>query len=117
MASEEIKNIIRDFVKFDIENNYYDEEQKKELVEQFEKILFEDDVTVRKFLKSLFMSTKDLADQYSLIGREEEAVEEPTDEPEEMEDSVEEPEDSVEDISFEESKKVYRTIAANILYD
>lgn len=113
MASEEIKNIIRDFVKFDIENNYYDEEQKKELVEQFEKILFEDDVTVRKFLKSLFMSTKDLADQYSLIGREEEAVEEP----EEMEDSIEEPEDSVEDISFEESKNVYRTIAANILYD
>ena len=51
MASEEIKKVIRDFVKFNIENDYYQKEDKEDLVVSFKKILFEDDVVVRKFIK------------------------------------------------------------------
>jgi len=131
MTSNEIKAAIRDFVNFDVENNYYQDEDKEENVRLFKKILYEDDVTVRQFLKAFYESSKDLAKEYSLIAKEGEAEEELEDEPEEII-SIEEPEDPEEEIPVEEPiedvpekkeeleesayHKAYRTIANNILY-
>lgn len=131
---KDIKETIRDFVKFDIENDYYKEDEKKDLVKMFEEILFEDDTTVRQFLKSVFSSVKDLANDFSLVADEGEAIEEPSlEEPEdaieEPEDSIEEPEDAMEepeDAGEEpedaleapvEHSNIYTKIAANILYE
>lgn len=133
----EIKETIRDFLDFDIENEYYDNAKKEELVKMFKEILFEDDTTVRQFLKALFETTGTIAQQYSLVAPEGEVTEEipteePIDEPEEQEDSnepeeledaeemedAEETEDAEElEDSIEESKKFYRNVASNILYD
>jgi len=127
MADYDIKEVIRDFVNFDIENNYYQKEDKEELVRQFKQILYEDDVTVRQFLKSFFESTKNLAEQYSLIAGEGEVVEEPIEEPEEPEEledaeepEDEEPEDATEEIETTEESihtNKYVKTAANILYE
>jgi hypothetical protein len=129
MANESIKNVIRDFFNFDIENDYYKEEDKDNLVKMFKEMLEEDDTTVRQFLKSLFDSGKDLANQYSLIANEGEVVEEPMEEPEdameepedageEPEDAGEEPEDAMEEPSeVPESYSIYRKIASNLLYE
>jgi hypothetical protein len=56
MANEEIKEVIKNFVDFDIENNYYQKEQKEEMLRNFKKIVYEDDVTIRQFLKAFFKS-------------------------------------------------------------
>jgi len=85
MDLDKIKKIIRDFVSFDIQNNYYQKEMKEDLVRMFKKILFEDDTTIRKFLQEFFKNTKELADEFSLISSDEEALtdEDLEDEPEE----------------------------------
>jgi hypothetical protein len=122
-SNNEIKEVIRDFVSFDIEKNFYQKEDKEELVRKFKQIIFEDDVTVRKFLKSFFDSTKKLADQYSLIAKEGETTEEELDDKEENEqgEPTEEMGDEVPtaetDEKKEESYRIYRTVASNILYD
>jgi hypothetical protein len=117
----EIKRAITDFTNFDVENDYYQVEDKEELVRLFKKILFEDDTTVRQFLKAFFQSTKELADEYSLLEGDEEAQEEPVEEPSE---ETEEPEDAAEETPEPETqeeavdiRKAYRSIAANILYE
>lgn len=112
MASEEIKETIRDFVNFDIENDYYKDDEKVELAKKFKDILFHDDATVRQFLKTILSDFRETARNFSLIAKEGEVVEEP-------EDAVEEPEDSIEEpISTEESMKTFfRKSAADILYE
>jgi len=123
MADQSIKDVIRDFVNFDVENDYYQDENKEELVRQFKQIMYEDDVTVRQFLKSFFQSTKDLAKEYSLVAGEGEVteipVEEPEDSVEEPEDAGEEPEDAGEEpeVTPESIKDFYRKAASNILYE
>ena len=121
MASKEIKDIIRDFVNFDVEKNYYQKEDKEELVRDFKKILYEDDVTVRKFLKSFFILTKKLANEYSLVAKEGEAIEDINNTENEEGDSGEETEKSSGNAEKEtkvpESYKLYRSVASNILYE
>lgn len=104
--AEEISKVIRDFVNFDIVNNYYNKEEKEELVRQFKKIIYEDDVTIRKFLESFFEKTKQLADEYSLIGDEDD-VEDVTDGEDDDEIDVEEPEedDEIEEPEEDEEPK------------
>jgi len=115
MASKEIKETIRDFVNFDIENDYYKDDEKVELAKKFKDILFYDDATVRQFLKSLLSNFREVARDYYLVAKEGGVIEEP-DEPE---DAVEEPEDSIEEpLSTEESfKRIVRKSAADILYE
>lgn len=112
MASEEIKETIRDFVNFDIENDYYKDDEKVELAKKFKDILFHDDTTVRQFLKSILSNFRDVAMDYSLVAKNGDVIEEP-------EDSIEEPEDSTEEpLSTEESfKRIVRKSAADILYE
>ena len=128
----DIKDVIRDFVNFDVENNYYQEDQKDELVRMFKEILFEDETTVRQFLKSFMENAKSLASQYSLVAGEGEALAEPIAgaaeveeiEPEETEDAeevedAEEMEDAeeLEDAVEESAIARYRKAASNILYE
>jgi len=114
MSNESIKEVIRDFVGFDIENDYYQKEKKEELVRQFKQIVYEDDATVRQFLKSFFNSTKSLAEQYSLIEGEGEAIEEPNEMS--VEEPPEEPEEA-EETAEESVKNFYRSTASNLLYE
>lgn len=108
-TKEEVKDVIRDFVNFDIEKNYYQKADKEEIVANFKEILFADDTTVRQFLKSLFEDAKKLADKYSLIAKEGEATEEPTNEPNNEQTPPEE--------TVPESYRVYRKLASNMLYE
>jgi hypothetical protein len=120
MKNQEIKDVIRDFISFDIENNYYQKEDKEELVRNFKKIVYEDDTTVRQFLKAFFESTKKLANEYSLVAGEGEVEEEPVENEEPEEDVGEEqPEEEVQDEIPEvpESTNIYRSTAARILYE
>lgn len=123
MANKEINDIIRYFVNFDIEKNYYQKEDKEELVRQFKKIVYEDETNVRQFLKAFFESAKKLASEYSLVTSDSETEEIPVEipEPVEGEIEVEEPEDASEEtepITQEESfNRIIRHAAANILYE
>lgn len=134
-----IKQSIRDFVNFNVADNYYDDDRKEELVEQFKEILFEDNVVVRKFLKEFFDSTKQLADHYGLIAKigdvedeeepeddmeDEEMVDEPIEEPEEektiepVDDELpEEPEESDTETKNESIWYAYVNKAADFLYE
>jgi len=113
MANQSIKDVIRDFVNFDVENDYYQDENKEEIVRMFKQIMYEDDVTVRKFLKSFFKNTKDLAKQYSLVAGEGEVEEIPTEEPEDDGEEIEEE----PAVTPESVKDFYRKAASNILYE
>lgn len=73
----DIKDKIKDFVNFDIEHNYYQEEEKEKLVKNFKEIIHEDDESVRKFLKAFFKSAQNLAKEYSLVINDEEVEEKP----------------------------------------
>ena len=121
MENTEINDIIRDFVNFDIEKNYYQKEDKEELVRQFKQIVYEDEISVRKFLKAMFESAKKLASEYSLVASDSETEEIPVEieEPVEGEIEVEEPEDSLEEpTSTEESNQSFMSkVASNILYE
>lgn len=108
MSKQEIKDIIRDFTGFNVENDYYQKEKKEELVRQFKKIIYEDDNTVRQFLKAFFESSKKIAGEYSLIANEGEVEEIPTE--------IDEPlEGEFEPESTEES--FMSKVASNILYE
>lgn len=126
MANQEINDIIRDFVNFDIEKNYYQKEDKEELVRQFKKIVYEDEISVRKFLKAMFEASKKLASEYSLIASDSEVEEVPVEieEPVEGEIEVEEPEDASEVETEEETttaeesnQSLMSKVASNILYE
>jgi hypothetical protein len=140
--AEDINRIITDFVTFDIENDYYQKEEKDDLVRDFKKIVYHDDPTVRQWLKAVFDQAEKLADEYDLIAKEGEAEEEPVETEIEVEDTVEEPEEEVEDTVEEPAeeetadedeedkeldvleptkesvdiKKFYRDVASNLLY-
>ena len=130
--AKDIKKVIKDFVTFDIENNYYQNEDKDEMVRNFKKIVYEDDQTIRQFLQEFFTNTKELAQQYDLIDKEGEAEEtkpedettedetETTEEPEETPEEVpEEPEEVVpeEEIKKESVEKLYIRKASQYLYE
>jgi hypothetical protein len=117
MAEENIKDTIKEFVNFDIENDYYQKEQKEELVRQFKKIVYEDDKTVRQFLKSFFKSTKELAMEYSLISNEDEVEEFSNEDIDDNTEEVDEPENINTDETVPESLQYYRKIASNLLYE
>jgi len=121
MANQEINDIISKFVNFDIEKNYYQKEDKEELVRQFKQIVYEDETTVRKFLKAMFESAKKLASEYSLVASDVEVEEVPNEieEPIQGEIEVEEPEDAAEEpTSTEESNQSFMSkVASNILYE
>jgi len=125
--AKDIKKVIKDFVTFDIENNYYQNEDKDEMVRNFKKIVYEDDQTIRQFLQEFFTNTKELAQQYDLVDKEGEAEEtkpedetETTEEPEETPEEVpEEPEEVVpeEEIKKESVEKLYIRKASQYLYE
>jgi len=98
--AEDINRIITDFVNYDIENDYYQEDDKDELVRDFKKILYHDDPTVRQWLKAVFNSSQMLADEYDLIAKEGEAEEVPVEEPEGevVEPEIEEPEERLRNL-------------------
>lgn len=117
-TSQDIKDTIRDFVNFDVEKNYYQKEDKEELVRQFKKILYEDDITVRKFLKSFFEETKKIAEEYSLIAKEENVEEIPVEEPTETETEEEPSEENLENTEEEKTQESFFVkVASNILYE
>lgn len=68
-----IKETITNFVSYDILKDYYKNDEKNKLVEDFKKILFEDDVRVRKFLEKWFVETAKMAKEFNLVdtGKEE----------------------------------------------
>jgi hypothetical protein len=125
--AKDIKKVIKDFVTFDIENNYYQNEDKDEMVRNFKKIVYEDDQTIRQFLQEFFTNTKELAQQYDLVDKEGEAEEtkpedetETTEEPEETPEEV--PEEPEEVVPEEETKKesvetLYIRKASQYLYE
>lgn len=118
----DIKKTINDLISFDIENDYYDKENKSKLVDMFKDILFEDDVVIRKFLKKLFSSIGILAKEFDLVGDEDDETSEPEEEPTEIEtpeeepESEEEPEVEEESYTFTESENINIQIA-NYLID
>lgn len=124
MPNQEINEIIKNFVNFDIENNYYQKEDKEELVRQFKKIIYEDETNIRQFLKAFFEAAKKLASEYSLVASDSETEEIPVEieEPVEGEIDVEEPEDAAEETpeeteTTEESASFMSKVASNILYE
>jgi hypothetical protein len=123
----DIKRKITDFVSFDISNDYYDETKKEEIIGLLKEILFEDDVTVRKFLEKLFSSASSAAKSYGLFTNqgdvedpEEEISDEETEEETETEDEEETEEISDEEIDISKQESVLRkyiSVAAKYLYE
>jgi len=95
MKMADIKKTITDLFSFDIENDYYQEDEKQALVDAFKEMLFDDNETVRKFLQAFMTSSLELAKEYELVtdGEEdveaEEGEEETTDDEEATEDDTE----------------------------
>jgi len=124
MVNTEINDIVKKFVNFDIEKNYYQKEDKEELIRQFKKIIYEDETNVRQFLKAFFEAGKKLASEYSLMAPDSDIEEIPVEilEPVEGEIETEEPEDVSEEepkqSTTEESASSFMSkVAANILYE
>jgi len=116
----EIKEIIKDFVNFDIEKNYYQKEDKEELVRRFKKIVYEDETTIRKFLKALFEASKKLASEYSLITADKEIEEIPAELPEPpIEGEIKVPEDAetTAETPAPTEESICRKIASDLLYE
>jgi len=120
MANKKIKETIRDFVKFNVEEDFYDEPLKAELVKQFKEILFDEDPVVRNFLDTLFTNIKKIADHYELIAQDSEVKEEPKKKKHKKEEKEEpkkkEPKEE-EKIKQESYSGMYRKIAAEMLYE
>ena len=125
-----IDQTITDFVSYDVVNDYYDEEQKNELVKMFEEIINEDEVTVRKFLERFFDSSKDIAKEFGFFEKsgdteDQDDTEMETEPEEETPVDDEENQEEIEDESTEEeqeemkneSHKVLADIAAYYLYE
>ena len=72
--AKDIREIIRDFVSFNIEENYYQDDNKAKLPSHLNEILFEDDEVVRSFLQKFFEQTRLLAKEYGLLPESEEDV-------------------------------------------
>ena len=103
----DIKEIIKNFISFDVENDFYKNELKNQVVQDFKKILFEDETRVRKFLVKFFEQASELAEEFDLVsdGKEEFKGEE---EPEVKEESEE-----VESEEEEEMKENFLIKVAN----
>jgi len=117
MSSDEIKEVIRDFVKFDVEQDFYKQDKKDELVKLFKKILNEDDTRIRDFLKKFFESTKILARDFSIIAEEGEAKEIKKDKKEEEPKKEKKKETKTADTVPESYSGFYRRVASEILYE
>lgn len=111
MSLENIKERIKQFVSFNIETDYYDDEGKEQLALIFRDILFEDDAVVRNLLERVFSDFQSHAQELELIGRpkdvevdddEEEEVE--TDEETEDEEETEGEEETESDEEFEDDE-------------
>lgn len=78
-----IKEVITDLISYDIQKDYYKSDEKNKAVDNFKKILFEDDARVRKFLEKWFVETAKLAKEFNLVDTGKEEVggkdKEPTD--------------------------------------
>jgi len=68
-----IKEVITDLISYDVQKDYYKNDEKNKVVDNFKKILFEDDVRVRKFLEKWFKETAKMAKEFNLVdtGKEE----------------------------------------------
>ncbi len=92
--AKDIKEIIKDFVSFNMEHNYYEDEEKALLPKYLNEILFEDDENVRKFLTALLENAKTLADEHGLLPEDDESVKDDDEETEGEETEGEESEGS-----------------------
>ncbi|MFW6219912.1 MAG: hypothetical protein ACOC33_03650 [bacterium] len=105
MSLDDIKQRIREFVSFDIETDYYDDEGKEQLSLIFRDILFEDNIVIRNLLERVFSDFESHARELDLIGVSKDVEVEPDeteevepDETEEVEPDETEGDDEVEDI-------------------
>jgi hypothetical protein len=131
---EEIKEVIKDLVTFDIGGQLYNAEKKAEISKHFRKILMTSDIAIAAFLKELFPLMAKLAQDHDLLPTateengtdsekeeeeelndvgDEEAMETPEEETEEHaeggeEENVEEPEEEVKAESVKHSKKLVK---------
>jgi len=102
---DDVKEYIKDIVSFDVDEDYYkDEEKLEKVVENYKEIYFFDDPTLRKFLKKLLEATEELAGEYNLLPeeQEEEEGEEEEKEEEEEEETEEETAEETEEETTEE---------------
>jgi len=97
MASEEIKQKFKELVVFNVETDYYKEDDKEKMAAIFKDILFEDDVVVRNFLEKTFASMVETARELELIGIPEEIEVEETEDEEEIETDEEDTDETTEE--------------------
>ena len=84
-TKEEIKQLLTDLFSFNITEDYYKNEEKEKLVEDFKDILFFDDSVVRHFLANLFLEGKKLVKEFSLEVNQEQDLEDTENKPDEVE--------------------------------
>ena len=110
-----IEQKITDFVSWDVENDYYNEEKKEKLAGLLKDILSEDEVTVRKFLEKFFSDAEVAAKEFGLLVKIGDAEETDTDETDEVPDETDEVPD--EEKTNENFRNLYIKCAAEYLYE
>lgn len=103
MSLENIKSRIKQFVSFNIETDYYDDEGKEQLALIFRDILFEDDTVVRNLLERVFSDFQTHARDLELIGLPKD-VEVDDDEEEEVETDEEVEDEDEEEVEIEDEE-------------
>lgn len=107
----ELKDLINKIFKFDVEADFYNDDEKVEIVDAFKELLNKDEDSVKDFVKKVFASAIDVAKDLELVSDEDESNDEEKSE-EEMpkEESMETSEDEkVEEIKVEEPSQELKT--------
>lgn len=98
----DIKQKVTDFLNFDLEGKYDDDDAKEQLVDMFKDIVSENNETLLQFLKQFFETAKELAKEFDLLADEEEPVEDEEDQ-EGDEGETEEGEEAEAEVEADES--------------
>jgi len=107
MASENIKRKIKEILSFNVEEDYYKEENKDKVIELLRDVFFDDDVVVRNFLEKLFANMETTARELELVGAPAELeVEEGEDEEEVDTDEEEDEDETTEETSEVDEEEV-----------
>ena len=87
----EANEILKKITEFNVEDNFYDADEKKEVIKQIKDLMEIDEPKVREFLTKWIESAKTLADEMDLTGDEsEEDKEDEGSEEDKKEDAAEE---------------------------
>lgn len=113
--NKDVKRAISAVVDFNVDNDYYDEDKKKEVLANVKIIFNTDDDIIKKYIKNFLSDMKKLADKNDLLNtvsddQETPSEETPTEEPSEEEPAAEQPvdeptEEPEEDSTDEDEKK------------